>query len=135
MIHARLKQKVKSRLILLLAIFMMSLSTFAQQRRITGEVKSQTGNTLPGVTVVIKGTTVGTVTNADGEFSLNVPANAEALLFSFVGMKTQEISINGKTNISVVMQDETIGLDEVVAIGYGTVKKSDLTGAVMGRVK
>ncbi len=130
MIYACLKQKVKSRLFLLLAMFMVPLSIFAQQRSITGEVKSQKGNTLPGVTVIARGTTIGTVTNSDGEFSLNVPADAEALQFSFVGMKTQEISINGKTNISVVMQEETIGLDEVVAIGYGTVKKGDLTGAV-----
>ena len=100
------------------------------QGAVSGKVTDSDGKPLPGVTVVVKGTTNGTVTNADGEYSLtNIPENA-TFVFSFVGMKTQEIAGAGKTTINVTMEEETIGLEEVVAIGYGTVKKSDLTGSV-----
>lgn len=105
-----------------------------QSRKVTGTVKSETGETLPGVTVVIQGTTIGTVTDMDGKFSLSVENSSQVLVFSFVGMATQEVSVGSQNNFSVVMQSEAIGIEEVVAIGYGTVKKSDLTGAV-GAVK
>lgn len=130
MIYAFLKEKLFCRLALMLAIFMLPFYGFGQQRTIKGKVTDDSGSTLPGVTVVAKGMTIGTITNADGEFVLEVPAEAEALVFSFVGMKPQEVSLDGKTYVSVEMEMETIGLDEVVAVGYGTVKKSDLTGAV-----
>lgn len=104
--------------------------TSGQQKSVSGKATDTTGAPLPGVSVVVKGTTTGTITDFDGNFSLNnFPQNA-TLLFSFVGMKTQEISLGNKTSISVVMEDETVGIDEVVAIGYGTVRKKDLTGAV-----
>lgn len=101
-----------------------------QQKEVTGKVTDSGGLPLPGVSVVVKGTTVGTVTNADGTFSLRIPAEAETLQFSFVGMKMQEMAIEGRSTFTVVMEDETIGLEEVVAVGYGTMKKSDLTGSV-----
>ena len=107
---------------------------FQQTRKITGTVKSETGETLPGVTVVIQGTTIGTVTDMDGKFSLNVENSSQVLVFSFVGMATQDVEVGDQANITVVMQSEAIGIEEVVAIGYGAVKKSDLTGAV-GAVK
>ena len=107
---------------------------FQQSRKVTGTVKSETGETLPGVTVVVQGTTIGTVTDMNGKFSLNVENSSQVLVFSFVGMATQEVEVGAQTDISVVMQSEAIGIEEVVAIGYGTVKKSDLTGAV-GAVK
>jgi TonB-linked SusC/RagA family outer membrane protein len=101
-----------------------------QQKIVSGKVTDMGGQALPGVTVVVKGTTQGTVTNADGSYSItNIPSDA-TLQFSFVGMKTQEVVVGSQTNINVVMEEETIGIDEVVAIGYGTVKKSDLTGSV-----
>lgn len=100
------------------------------ERQITGFVSDQDGQPLPGVTVVVKGTTTGTVTNGEGEFSLTIPGNAETLQFSFVGMKVQEVAVDGKITFTVMMEEETIGIEEVVAIGYGTVKKSDLTGSV-----
>ncbi len=97
---------------------------------VSGKIVDSLGEALPGVTVVVKGTTIGTITDVNGNYTLsNVPADA-TLVFSFVGMKTIELAVDGQSVINLQMEDETIGLDEVVAIGYGTVKKSDLTGAV-----
>jgi TonB-linked SusC/RagA family outer membrane protein len=99
-------------------------------RTVSGKVTDSSGSPLPGVTVIVKSTTQGTITDAQGNYSLsNVPSDA-VLIFSFVGMRTQEISLSGRTSIDVSLTEETIGLEEVVAIGYGTVKKSDLTGSV-----
>jgi TonB-linked SusC/RagA family outer membrane protein len=101
-----------------------------QQKNVSGKVTDFGGQPLPGVTVVVKGTTQGTVTNANGEYSItNIPEDA-TLLFSFVGMRTQEILLEGRATISVVMEEETIGLDEVVAVGYGTMKKSDISTSI-----
>jgi len=97
---------------------------------LSGKVTDQSGVSLPGVSVVVKGTTNGTITNSEGVYNLsNVPAGA-SISFSFVGMKTEVIPIGNKKVINAVLTEETIGLGEVVAIGYGTVKKSDVTGAV-----
>lgn len=101
-----------------------------QNQTVSGKVTDSGGQPLPGVTVVVKGTTNGTVTNVDGNYSLsNIPEDA-TLHFSFVGMQPQEILVAGKNNIDVVMTEETIGIEEVVAIGYGTQKKVNLTGSV-----
>jgi hypothetical protein len=95
-----------------------------------GKVTDSSGAPLPGVTVVVKGTTQGIITDAGGNYSLpKVPSDA-TLVFSFVGMKTQEIPVAGKTSISVTMAEEAVGIEEVVAIGYGTMKKANLTGSV-----
>ncbi len=101
-----------------------------QTRTITGKVTDQSGQPLPGVTVVLKGTTLGTITDGEGRYTIsNIPANA-TLAFSFVGMRIQEIPVAGKPEINVKMVEEAIGIEEVVAIGYGTQKKENLTGAV-----
>ncbi|MGV8094225.1 MAG: TonB-dependent receptor [Mangrovibacterium sp.] len=101
-----------------------------QPKSISGKVTDSLGQPLPGVTVVVKGTTQGIITDADGNYSLsNIPAGA-TLVFSFVGMKTEEIPVSGKTTINVAMDEETIGIEEVIAVGYGSVRKSDLTGSV-----
>jgi len=101
-----------------------------QQRTVSGKVTDTNNQPLPGVTVVIKGTTQGTVTNSDGDYTLtNIPEDA-TLVFSFVGMLTQEVVVGNQTNINVTLVPDVIGIEEVVAIGYGTVRKSDLTGAV-----
>ena len=107
-------------------------SQIEQSRSISGKITDSTGALLPGVSVVVKGTTTGTITDGNGNYTLaNVPANA-TLLFSFVGMKTQEVLVTGKTNINITMTDETVGIEEVVAIGYGVQKKSVITGAISG---
>jgi TonB-linked SusC/RagA family outer membrane protein len=100
-----------------------------QVKTVSGKVTDQSGSDLPGVTVIEKGTTNGTITDAKGNYSLRIPENA-TLQFSFVGMKTQEIVADDRTVINVTLTEEAIGIEEVVAIGYGTIKKSDLTGAI-----
>jgi TonB-linked SusC/RagA family outer membrane protein len=102
-----------------------------QQKSVSGKVTDTTGSPLPGVTIVVKGTTIGIVTDIDGNYSITkVPENA-TLQFSFVGMKTQEIAIGNKTIINVTLTEDNIGIEEVVAIGYGTARKADLTGSVV----
>ena len=101
-----------------------------QQKAISGTVNDENGEPLPGVTVVVKGTNQGTVTNVDGEFSLdNIPTDA-TLQFSFVGMKTQDVNIENRSSIDVIMEVDAIGIEEVVAVGYGTEKRKDVTGAI-----
>lgn len=101
-----------------------------QKKSIKGKVFDSTGGSLPGVSVVVKGTTNGGITDMDGVYSLsNIPENA-TLQFSFVGMKTQEIAVGGKTSIDVTLLDDAIGIEEVVAVGYGIQKKVNLTGSV-----
>ncbi len=101
-----------------------------QQNAVSGTVIDINGQPLPGVTVVVKGTTQGTVTDVDGKYSLaNIPNDA-VLIFSFVGMKTQEVVVGEQTAIDITMEVDAIGIDEVVAIGYGTIKREELTNAV-----
>ncbi len=105
-----------------------------QQKTVSGKVTDSTGSSLPGVSVAVKGTTNGTITDVYGKYSLtNLPANA-VLQFSFVGMKSQEVAVGGKATVNVVLAEESIGLEEVIAVGYGTQKKANLTGSV-GNVK
>ena len=120
----------KDRIIILSRSEAFNASSGQQQKSVSGKVTDSSGETLPSVSVVVKGTTAGVITDNNGAFSLSkVPENA-TLVFSFVGMQTQEIVISGKTSVNVVMKEETIGLEEVVAVGYGTQKKSDITGTV-----
>lgn len=109
---------------------LLTLSVTAQERSITGTITDgATNEPLVGVTVLVEGTYNGTVTNMDGKYSIQVPPGSK-LVYSFIGYKTQSIEINQQSTIDVVMVLETTGIDEVVVIGYGTVKKSDATGAV-----
>ena len=98
---------------------------------VSGKVTDPTGTVVPGVTIVIKGTSNGTITDFDGEYSLNnVPENA-ILQFSFVGMKMQEVAVNGQSVINVSMLVETIGLEEVVAVGYGSLSKKEISSSIV----
>jgi TonB-dependent starch-binding outer membrane protein SusC len=102
----------------------------AQQNPVSGKVTDTDGQPLPGVTVLIKGTTQGTVTNAGGNYSLSgIPQNA-VLVFSFVGMRSQEVEVRNQVSINIIMEIDAIGIEEVVAVGYGTMRKSDLTGSL-----
>ncbi|MBN1340033.1 MAG: carboxypeptidase-like regulatory domain-containing protein, partial [Bacteroidales bacterium] len=102
-------------------LFMWCVKIHAQEITVSGKVFSADDNmTLPGVTVLVKGTVTGTTTDVDGKYTLgNVPSNG-IMVFSFVGMQTQEIQVSGQTVIDVIMKTESFGLDEVVVIGYGT---------------
>jgi len=105
-------------------------STAKADLNITGTVKDAEGQTLPGVSVSLKGTTTGVTTDANGHYSLKVPDQGGVLVFSFIGYTTVEEVINGRSTINTVMKEESKALSEVVVIGYGTVKKRDLTGSV-----
>ena len=113
----------------LLFAFLIPLSSLAQNIQLTGTVTDTTGETVIGASVLEKGTTNGVITNIDGNFSLNVSPKA-IIVISYVGYTTQEIPLNGAKNIKVVLREDTEMLEEVVVIGYGTMKKSDMTGAI-----
>ncbi len=97
---------------------------------IKGTVSDEKGNTLPGATVSIKGTTLGTTTDVNGAFSITVPAGAKVLVISFIGMKTQEVEVGSRTTLNITLQTGDQSLDEVVVIGYGTAKRSDVTSSI-----
>ncbi len=101
----------------------------AQTSEVSGVVSDEAGLPLPGVSILIKNTTKGTATDFDGKYSINANANA-ILVFSYLGYKGKEVSVGGQTTLNVSLEEDTSQLDEVVVIGYGTVKKTDLTGAV-----
>lgn len=102
-----------------------------QQRSVRGKVTNAAGEPIPGVTIVVKGTNNGTITDTEGNFTIaNVSPDA-TLVFSFVGMRNQEVVVGNRTAIDVKMEEETIGIEEVVAVGYGTMKKNDITGSVV----
>ncbi len=101
-----------------------------QDNQITGKVTSDQGESLPGVNVVVKGSTLGTTTDAEGKFSLSVPSGNSILIFSFIGFMSQEVPVTNQTVINVALVSDIQTLSEVVVVGYGTQKRSDLTGSV-----
>ncbi|HKK62603.1 MAG TPA: TonB-dependent receptor [Bacteroidales bacterium] len=119
------------KLTFLFLVSLIGVGAFAQTRTVSGIVQGEDSQPLTGVTVIEKGTQHGTVTDSEGKYSLSdVPADA-VLQFSFIGMQMQEIPVNGQSTINATMQASDIGLDEVVVVGYGTQKKSDITGSVV----
>lgn len=101
-----------------------------QQRDITGKVTDESGEGLPGVNILVKGTTIGTITDSDGNYKLSIPDEAKTLVFTYVGYVTEEIEIAGRSVVDLSLSPDIETLKEIVVVGYGTVKKSDLTGAV-----
>ncbi len=102
----------------------------AQTRQITGTVtNSEDGTTLPGVQIIVVSTTIGTITDLDGNYSLTVPETARTLRFSFVGMKTVDVALVGQAIIDVVMESDLLALDEVIVVSYGTATRESFTGA------
>ena len=114
--------------LLWLAGMLLTVQAFAQEITVNGNVKDNLGETVIGASVVIKGTTNGTITDFDGNFSLKAK-KGDIIVISFIGYKTQELP--AAANMSVVLQDDSQLLDDVVVIGYGSVKKSDLSGSVV----
>lgn len=131
MVFKIFKLKMKCQISVILVLFLLPMGAIAQELTVHGKVSSADDNlSLPAVTVVIKGTTSGTITDHDGNYTLTkVPGNA-TLVFSFIGMKSQEVPVAGKNEVNTALQPETIGIEEVVAVGYGTQKKINLTGSV-----
>lgn len=123
----RKKQPLRS--LMLSLIMLLPLSLLAQEIKVQGVVKDQTGEAVIGATVMQKGTSNGTVTDFDGNFFLSVPAEA-TLTISYIGFATQDVAVGGKTEFQIVLKDDSQILSEVVVIGYGTMRKTDLTGAV-----
>lgn len=118
--------------ILLVGIFLLlQLVVFAQQRSVSGTVWDKNNLPLAGVTVLVKGTNIGALTDANGKYALlNVPATGATLVFSFIGMQNQEVAVNLSNTIDIVLSESTILIDEVVVVGYGKQKKESIVGAI-----
>ena len=121
----------KIAIFLSILLFMGTMVANAQTRTVTGTVTSaEDGEPIPGVAISVKGTTLGTVTNMDGKYSLKVPQDAKTLIFSFVGMTNVEVEVGTKSTINVKMKSDVVGLDEVIVVGYGEKSRRDLTTAI-----
>lgn len=120
----------KLKYFILALIIFPAFALNAQSTTVTGVVKDDIGELLPGVSIIVEGTTLGTTTNFEGEYSIEVPSNG-SLVFSYVGYVKQTVQVQGRSIINITLKSEFEELDQVVVIGYGTVKKSDLTGSVV----
>jgi TonB-dependent starch-binding outer membrane protein SusC len=119
------------KLVIIMSLLLCSYHIFGQDKAITGKVTDdKDGTPLAGVSVTVKGTTVGTTTGADGTFRLSVPSSARVLVFTYVNFASQEVSIGNRSEFSIKLASEDKALSEVVVVGYGTVRKKDLTGSV-----
>ena len=121
---------VSKKIGLLFFLLLTGISSFSQTRALTGKVTGKDLEPVPGVTVAVKGTTTGTITDASGNFSLQVGPDAKVLMFSYIGMKSVEVAIGSTNVINVTMEENVINMDEVVVVGYGTQKRSDISGSV-----
>jgi len=123
--------RARRMLLLLLLLYLPGVLLMAQNNlTITGTVTDPGGQPIPGASVIVKGITIGTVTGNDGDFSLRIPANAKTLVVSFVGYATREIPLENKTRFAVILTESTIGMDEVVIVGYGEQKKESVVAAI-----
>jgi TonB-linked SusC/RagA family outer membrane protein len=120
---------MKKRVLFLFFGLCLSIATFAQVQ-VRGNVSDSQGEPIPGVTVLVKGTQQGVITDIDGNYNITVPGSESVLVFSFVGMDTQEVVVGNRTTIGVVLTETLFGLDEIIVVGYGTMRKSDVSGAV-----
>lgn len=125
-----LNLRIKCMLLVALIAIFTAVDAYGQQTVTGTVVDASTSETLPGVNILVQGTTTGTSTDAEGAFSLDVPSLQDTLIFTFVGYQTQEVPINGRTEIDVSLQLSTIAGEEVVVIGYGTQRSENLTGSV-----
>lgn len=123
-------KKKGSHLAFLIFLSLYCFVSYAQERTITGTITSPDGEPLPGVNVVVQGTNNGVSADFDGNYSITIVSDISVLVFSYLGFSTQEITVGNQNTINVTLKENTSELDEVVVIGYGTVKKSDLTGSV-----
>ena len=122
--------KKTMRLFFVLFLMAIPLMGFGQQRTVTGTVTDAENLPLPGVTIMVEGTNQGTITNSDGLYEISLEEGQDILVFSFIGFQTKTVDLSGRDQVNVTLQEESIGLDEVVVVGYGNMRKSDLTGSV-----
>ena len=116
--------------VLFVAFMALSIFADAQQRTIQGRVVDESGLPLPGVTIAVRGTTTGTITDANGNYSLPGVTPESTLVYSFVGMRPQEVQVGNQASINVTLIAETIGIEEVIAIGYGTQQRREVSGSI-----
>src|SRR5690606_11262184 len=114
---------------ILLFLLTHSIPVFGQTVQIKGQISDENGDPIPGASVLVKGTTIGTAADLDGMYTLNVPEKS-TLVFSFIGYESQEVAVGNQTNINVSLVPAVSDLQEVVVVGYGTQRRSDLTGSV-----
>ncbi|SFU10445.1 TonB-linked outer membrane protein, SusC/RagA family [Algoriphagus locisalis] len=123
--------KILHGFVLSLFLFLIaSGSTFAQSKTVSGVIKSSTGETMPGVNVLVKGTTIGTASDIDGNFSLTVPSDESILVFSFIGYTSREVRVGNSSELNVTLDEDLSQLSEVVVVGYGTQERAKVTGAI-----
>ncbi len=108
----------------------LALTSYAQEKSLSGTIIGEDGGPIPGVTVIVKGTTIGAITDMDGKFLFSAPADAAVLSISYIGMKNQEITIGNQTSFNITMMADVFGIDEVVVVGYGTRLKEEITGSI-----
>ena len=126
-----MRQKLLNVFLVCLLCLTSTAAALAQQTiKVTGKVIDSTNEGVPGVNVQVKGGSLGTITDVDGNYKIDVPNSKSVLVFSFIGYETQEVSVGNKTVINVSLKDDTQVLDEVVVVAYGTARKGDVTGAL-----
>mgnify|MGYP003574962245 FL=1 len=122
--------KLTTNLLAILVCLFVTAQCFAQDKKLTGKLVGENGTPLAGASVSIKNTKVSTVTDGNGNFNITAPANAQTIVFSFLGMEEQQVAIGNNTNFNIRLKDNSTTLSNVIIVGYGTIKKSDLTGSV-----
>lgn len=125
-----MKTQLKYFCLCVVSMLVFSVGALAQGQTITGKVVDNLKEGMPGVNVQVKGTTVGTITDLNGNYSLKVNDSKAVLVFTFIGFSTQEITVGNQTVINVELKEDAQALEEVVVVGYGTARKGDLTGAL-----
>ena len=124
------QQQFFRRLCSICILSMMCLLAFSQGKQVQGVVKDATGEAIIGANVLVKGTTNGVITDFDGNFALDNVSPQDVIVFSYIGYVSQEVTVGNQTTFNIILKEDTETLDEVVVVGYGTMKKSDLTGSV-----
>lgn len=122
--------KKNHRFVLIILLLASCLTAFAQEKTVSGKVTDDLNLPLPGVSILVKGTNKGTTTDIDGKYSIRLSKEQNVLTFYYIGFKIQEANVNGKSVANIKLATDMLGLDEVVVVGYGSMKKSDLTGSV-----
>ena len=126
----KISDRRKKGFLVFLFFISVQIFTFAQTINVTGIVTDSKGELLPGVNILIVGTTQGTISDVDGSYTIGVPSDGQ-LKFQFLGFTPQVIDVNNRTKIDIILEADIVGLEEVIVVGYGTMKKSDLTGSLV----